>query len=160
MRRPQKVIVPPIKYARPSDPPLWLRFSRSTPRQQEGCRYERLFAEEAAVKWPSALRGQWWQYKDAEGHHWAQTDLWVPEGGGILIECKLTWTPAGMRQLEELYVPLVTVSMGRPPLAVLVCHNLARKTPRRAICANWSQVEALAPFCTPILHWIGGPLPP
>lgn len=153
----KRTIIPPLRWAKAVSPPEWLQQRRKpTPRQSDGLRYENAFVGYALQRWPSAIHGQWWEFEDVKGRGWVQTDLWIPEEA-IIIECKLTWSQSGMRQLEDLYVPIIAQA-ACIPLPILVCKNLRRSTPRSRICANWPQVEAFvnAGGGTPIFHWMGG----
>ena len=115
-----------------------------------GLRYERALAE--AI--PGAMPGQWWEFEDANGHGWCQTDIIVDLGlrGLVIVEVKLTWTPVAHSQLGRLYMPVVARALDRPVMGVVACKVLRR------------DMGALKPYPTlreallgrGVWHWIGG----
>ena len=77
----------------------------------QGQRYEQKFGkflQRTAGREAELLSGQWFEFEDANGPGWAQTDhLLIYPGSLIIFECKLTQHPSARLQLEGLYLPLV-----------------------------------------------------
>ena len=101
-----------------------------------------------------AQRGVWLEFADSNGHGYAQVDF-LAEGpaGPVVVEAKLTWTPAAYVQLRGLYLPLLRAALRAPVGAFVVCANLTRETPRSEVAA--SLPEALARAAKgeiPVLH--------
>ena len=116
-----------------------------------GVRFESALASGPLV---AAQRGVWIEFADANGHGYAQADF-VTEGpfGPVVLEAKLTWTPAAYAQLRGLYLPLLRAIYRRSVGAVVVCANLTRETPRAEVAP--SLPEALARSVRgeiPVLH--------
>jgi hypothetical protein len=126
----------------------------------EGLRYEKALAKGLGAKF---RHGLWWEYRDAGGIGYCQTDFfgkakeWI-----ILLESKLTWTMDAEEQLHELYVPVVAAALGIPRaqvLPIVVCKYLTSgasrpvsDTLRDAILRS---MEISAPFCS-VWHHLGG----
>lgn len=99
------------------DPPSWARDSRSRGRKAKGRQWERKFDKllnralsNRAYSTLIPERGQWFRYSEHDGEkdHYAQLDFSVlGSGRGLVIETKSTRTPDGIKQLLELYRPLV-----------------------------------------------------
>jgi hypothetical protein len=71
------------------------------------------------------VRGQWFEFEDANGLGWCQTDFILRRGDLLVVlECKHTWTPDGFRQLHGLYLPVVERWSGREVLGIQVCKRL------------------------------------
>lgn len=86
-----------------------------------GVRYERALARSL----PGATHGQWWEFWDANGRGFCQTDLFLPVGEAVVVlEVKYTWTPLGHSQLERLYLPVLRMALGRDVIGLVVCKKL------------------------------------
>jgi hypothetical protein len=77
------------------------------------------------------LHSGWWlRFEDSNGPGWAQPDFFFLEPDGtriVLIEAKLSETPAGWEQLDLLYRPLLQkLFPAAEILSVQACQNLAR----------------------------------
>ena len=122
-------------------------------------------AYEAAVAKaiPSAIRGQWFEFTDATGHHgYCQTDLLIPGGVAherpVVIECKATWTLDGHKQLELLYSPVIEAVCGIIPLGILVTRRVTAETAALAPVIVYSLREALTQASMSrrvVLLWLG-----
>lgn len=88
-----------------------------------GRRYESAIALQLGSE---AIRGQWWQFKDANGPGICQTDFVIfGEAWTAILESKHTWTAEGMEQLEQLYMPVVEMATNKKVLGVQVCKHLS-----------------------------------
>lgn len=97
---------------------------RSVPKGRKalGTRYEAAVAKQLG---PSAARGIWWSYRDADGPGLCQTDfLILGEVWAVILEAKHTWTMDGMNQLQGLYMPVVQMALDRRVLGIQICKNL------------------------------------
>lgn len=96
--------------------------SRSRGVKALGSRYEAAVAKQLGR---NARRGIWWAYRDANGPGLCQTDfIIVGEVWAVILECKHTWTPEGMEQLSDLYIPVVEMALDKKVVGVQVCKNL------------------------------------
>jgi hypothetical protein len=86
-----------------------------------GRRYESLVAKALG---PDAIHGAWWEYKDANGPGLCQTDFLIVGAMALVLECKHTWTLEGIEQLQDLYLPVVAMALGKRTIGVQVCKNL------------------------------------
>jgi hypothetical protein len=111
--------------------------------KRDGIRYENALAKAL----PDALHGQWFEYVDGSGEHrWCQTDfLIIGDSRVLIIECKLSWTLEGHRQINELYCPVVSRALERECWGI-VCRALiygtlddavARWGEQQGVCWNW-----------------------
>jgi hypothetical protein len=150
-----------LRWARTLDEkPNFLPVGRPRGAKAEGLRYERALAKGLGAKFRWGL---WWEYRDAGGIRYCQTDFfgkakeWV-----ILLESKLTWTVDAEEQLHELYIPVVAMALKVPRsqvLPIVVCKYLTRSA-SRPVCdtlkeAIHAAMEINAPFC-PVWHHLGG----
>lgn len=136
------------------------RGSRPRGAKALGVAYEKVLAREL----PDAKRGQWWEFEDANGLGWCQTDLLL-EGreSALVLEAKLSWVMQGHSQLELLYRPVVELALGKPMLGVVVCKALRSGMPASVhVVSDLPSALILARSAKrPVLHWIGsGPLFP
>lgn len=142
-----------LRWARLGDGPS-LPMRRPRGAKALGIRYERALARAL----PSAIHGQWWEYEDLNGHGWCQTDLILLVGSEIVVlEAKYSWVEKGHEQMEELYLPVVSMALGQTPLAIQVCKNL--RYGARHVSPDLASALALARRSRSVLHWLGvGPL--
>lgn len=146
-----------LRWARRADgPPPGLPRSRPRGAKAKGLRYEKALA--AAL--PRALHGVWWQFEDANGPGWCQTDLLLRSPWGLVVlEAKYTWVPEGHSQLGELYLPVIGLAMGETPLGVVVCHTLRMGMWATPCDRLDDALDLAAGGEAAALHWIGvGPL--
>ena len=124
-----------------------------------GVRYEKAVGQAVKdLRLGTTLRGQWFEFCDANGHGYCQTDVVVvcPEYI-IAFECKLTEVEEAREQLEWLYVPVLQRVFRRPIHGIIVARHLTRNTHTEDVCD--SVEAALRAPRWPILHWIGrGPI--
>lgn len=147
-----------LQWAVPCARPGCIPRSRPRGAKAAGLRYER----ELAKALPQAKHGQWWEFRDARGRGFCQTDLLLPLGTGTLVlEAKYTWTPEGHSQLERLYLPVVRKAGHSWAVGVVVCRALLPSTPREAICGSLGEAYSRAALGLPaVLHWFSGSLKP
>lgn len=107
----------------------------------------------APAAW-GVLRAGWWlRFTDEGGPGWAQPDFFFhgPERI-ILLEAKLTETPAAWEQLHFLYRPLLQrVFPGVPVVSAQVCNTLARG--REETIPVVTDLSAVHDGC--VLHYLG-----
>ena len=119
--------------------------------KKAGLRYEAALA--AAL--PQAAHGVWWEFEDAEGHGYCQTDLlWQRQGlPPVVLEAKLSWVAVGHLQLEQLYGPVVEMALGQQPKLVLVTRRL---TSGAVGChVSYDLQSALVAPGRSVLLWLG-----
>jgi hypothetical protein len=132
--------------------------ARRTPRGVRGLgvRYER---EVAKALGPGARAGQWFQFEDANGPGWCQTDLLVVgKRNALVLEAKLTWLSGAHRQIEQLYRPIVEKVYGLVVLPVVVCKNLVPGMPGdyQVVAGLAAALEVARAGGRAVLHWRGG----
>ena len=126
-------VVKELKWARLSNSRSETKIRGRSP-NADGLRFQRQLEVEAA---PFAKRegfelktNQWIEFADAGGFGQAQPDFYlVREDGIILVECKRTFVRAGLLQMSELYVPLLSHIYSRPITRVLACKFLSPEFP-------------------------------
>ena len=89
------------------------------PQKHEGARLEGLRFEKAVYKKLGGLHNPWIQYEDEKGDGYACPDIVLPEKG-LIVECKLTYTPIADLQLSRLYLPLLQEVFKREDWRMLV----------------------------------------
>lgn len=73
---------------------------------------------------------QWISFFDDGGYGKAQPDLYcVLHDRVVLIEVKLSQTETGVRQIEDLYTPLLTKLYGLPVVGCLVFKYVTKYVP-------------------------------
>lgn len=106
--------------------------------QKAGLRFERAMTK-ALPGWRSRT---WFQFSDQNGVGWASPDLFlVQDDCVILIECKLTDTPAAIPQLT-FYRKLLTWHFKRRSLAVVAAKNVTQASAN--VVPSLSEALALA----------------
>lgn len=110
-------------------------FGAKAPRRKgakaRGLTFERKIGKKllsAPKAWGGLRAGTWIRFEDCGGPGWAQPDFFfLGESRIVLLEAKLTETPAGWEQLWGLYAPLLMeIFPSREIICVQVCQNLAR----------------------------------
>jgi len=117
-----------------------------------GVRYEKALARSL----PGATHGQWWEFWDANGRGFCQTDL-ILEVGKVLVvlEVKYTWTPVGHSQLELLYLPVLRKATGREVIGLVVCKKLVPEVVDQAtVCGTLAEAIEVSRSMRSVLHSI------
>lgn len=143
-----------LRYAAMSLPPPHAGKGRPRGAKAAGVRFER----ELAKALPVARHGQWFQFIDANGHGWCQTDLLLefPECM-VVLEAKYTWTEEGHGQVDRLYGPVVARAFGKPTFGLVVCRALRDSMPEVLIQAHLGEAILWAEKRKRVaLHWLGG----
>ena len=106
----------PTRYARKVEPvevaeglSPWPKARGNTAAQKAGIAYERACARWFKKSGVPARAGVWLHYREAEGKPaWAGPDFVILEGrlAPMIVECKLTFRPGAIEQMENLYLPL------------------------------------------------------
>lgn len=119
-----------LRWAKECARPACIPIARPRGVKAAGLRYERALARAL----PGTLPGRWFEFEDAAGHGFCQTDLLLGwEGHACVLECKYTWTREGHQQLEELYLPVVQAALSRPVLGLQVCRRLVPELTREGV---------------------------
>lgn len=140
-----------LKWARPCSRPNSIPVGRPRGAKAAGLRYERALA--SAV--PNATHGQWFEFEDANGRGHCQPDLILFfDSIVIVLESKYTWTLAGHRQIEELYIPVLQEVYRRKVYGGVVCKVLTPICDAR-ISSDLETFIAEIKFGRAVLHWIG-----
>jgi len=114
-----------------------------------GIRYEKSVAK--AI--PGAIRGQWFEFYDANGHGYCQTDvLVIGKANTLVIECKLTDTEQAYEQLSRLYLPVVSMAFERHVIGLVVVRHLTKTSPRARVHENIIEAISLGGG---LVHWLG-----
>ena len=119
-----------LDFARYSKNPFGAKPKRSRGAKAAGLRYERMVGKELARRRLDFAQGPWIQFKDNNGIGFAQPDFIVYSSLDlwIVLEAKLSQTPAAFEQLLRLYIPLLRKLHPNVELVpVQVCRNLKRK---------------------------------
>ena len=151
-------VISGLKWARVADRPGFARRSRAKGSKYQGLKYER----QLSLAIPAATWGQWFQFEDANGPGWCQTDLiFGAYGRTVCLEAKYTWTAAGHHQINKLYRPVLEAVYGRAVAGVVVCKTLTGETPRFWVSSDLeSAVCRAASGEYSVLHWLGTSLVP
>lgn len=126
---------------------------RSRPRGSKGAglRFERLVAKQ----FPGALHGPWFQFVDSYGVGYCQPDMVMNlKTSIVVVECKLTDTPAAQAQLDELYFPVLRKAFDLPVRGIIVVKNLRPTSELNKVVSHFDDALFETKF-TPILHWLG-----
>jgi hypothetical protein len=122
-----------------------------------GVRYEKALA----ARLPVAQRGIWWEFVDANGPGYCQTDFIIDLPGGIVIlECKYTWVAEGHIQIENLYKPVVEQARGCPVAGLVVVKKLTPGMNGTRVVSSLEEALRLESLgFRVVLHWLGiGPI--
>lgn len=141
-----------LHYARTCARPPCIPITRPRGAKGAGLRFERAIARAL----PGATRGQWFEFEDFYGHGYCQTDfLWDTGKSIIVVESKLTDTPAAPAQLRELYIPVVERAFGKRTYGLIIVKNLMAETDKRLVCDSVAIAVTRLDACIPIVHWLG-----
>lgn len=121
-----------LEWARLVDPPsLYKKPPKLKGVKAKGRTYERTVGRRlkdrcASGELPAQLvSGQWFNFCDANGYGYCQTDYYlICEGFIILLECKLTQTDFAETQMRKLYEPILRKVYGLPVVVVQVFKNI------------------------------------
>lgn len=127
-----------------------------------GLRYERKAAAEInKALHGSLVRGQWFEFVDANGHGYCQTDAFIYDirtDSYVVFEFKLTEVAEARSQLKNLYLPVVAAAWPQfqHPRGIVVARHLTRETDTKLVYDSLFRAvsEPLAGVI-PTLHWIG-----
>ena len=145
-----------LRWARPIDRPNIIPVGRPRGAKAAGLRYERALAEAL----PSALHGQWFEFEDANGHGYCQTDFilsFLPRYV-VVLECKYIVTTEAVQQLLHLYLPIAREVYGMAR-GVIVAKKLVPGFCRNAFGDLESAISAADVMATPVWHWLGRAVP-
>lgn len=127
-----------------------------------GLRYERKAAAEIhRALGQSLVRGQWFEFVDANGHGYCQCDglfYDIRTDAYVVFEFKLTEVDEARSQLKNLYLPVIETAWPRfqKPRGVVVARHLTRETNVDLVCDSlWKAITFERPDTIPTLHWIG-----
>ena len=149
-----------LRWARPCTRPSCIPVARPRGAKAAGLRYERALANAQC----GAVRGQWWEFEDANGHGWCQTDVLLrpDDDCAIVQECKYSWTLDGHVQLERLYLPVVQRALGvTSVIGIVVCKRLVPEMTLQGVTIASTLQGALNSAASGrrvAWHWLGGPL--
>jgi hypothetical protein len=111
------------------------------------------FERAVARALPGAVHGPWYEFWDRDGKGYCQPDLVLVLPRLVLvIECKLSDTPAARAQLNELYLPVCAKAHGRPAQGLVIVKHL--KPDSTHVFSKLSEALQSLGVC-PCLHWIG-----
>lgn len=110
---------------------------------------------------PEAKHGQWFEFEDLNGRGCCQTDLLFGQGGVCwVLEVKYSWTVEGHRQLEELYLPVVSKAIARPTRGLVVCRRLTEGMRGVRVASGLQEAILLAETERRVAwHWLGQSAP-
>lgn len=135
---------------RPSNLPV--AHLRGTKRM--GMKYEQDFAKAIQQRYPNALLGQWFNFRDDNGSGYCQSDIIVKlPSECIIFECKLTDCEKGRSQLSRLYRPVVERCWGLPTRCMVVTRHLSGETRLELVTDQLAQALAFSREAIPTLHW-------
>jgi hypothetical protein len=133
---------------RPSSIPV----GRPRGAKAQGLRYERALASSL----PTAIHGQWFEFRDANGPGWCQTDLLLTvDDYVVVLESKYTWTAVGHSQVELLYKPVLQMALRKQVLGIVVCKVLTNGMNGIAVTGNLAEAIELSKTERVALHWLG-----
>lgn len=150
-------IISELKWARKLDSrPVCIPIGRPRGAKLAGVRYENELASHLAT----FLHGVWWEFEDANGRGFCQTDLirHTPRDT-VLLECKYTWTSTAERQLLDLYVPVVSLALRIPQsqiVPIVVCKKLVPQTMLRIIHSSLESALEEETRHPRLWHHLGG----
>jgi len=139
----------------------WAKLLKSRPKaipvgrprgaKAKGIHYER----ELAKLLPGASAGRWFEFEDRNGHGHCQPDFVLSFASELVVlECKLTWVPAGHTQIEQLYQPVLESLSAKRVLGVVVCKNLLPDMPV-PVFGDLASAIAGARNGRAVWHWLG-----
>lgn len=140
--------------AAPCTRPGNLPTSRLRGTKRMGMKYERDFAKAIQQKYPNALLGQWFTFRDRNGSGYCQSDIIVKLPlECIIFECKLTDCDKGRSQLARLYRPVVERCWGLPTRCMVVTRHLSGETKLELVTDQLKDALAFNREAIPTLHW-------
>lgn len=144
-----------LKFANLRSKPSIIGVQRARGAKAHGVRFERALAK--AI--PLARHGQWFEFIDANGYGFCQTDLLLEfQSCAFVLEAKYTWTIQGHFQLDKLYLPVVAMALGKPTFGAVVCKALRTDVEMFNVLIVNRLMEALT-WCQrgkPVIwHWLG-----
>lgn len=144
-------LVKPVVSGPRNFPPLPTKGSRAV-----GIRYEQSLAK--ALAGYDADHNPWFYFEDANGPGWCQPDILLADGTDLFIlEAKLSDCEAGVRQLKELYLPVLRHVLGNRVYGITVSRYLTRKTDTKLVTDDLGIAMLTARnHQIPILHWKPG----
>jgi hypothetical protein len=104
------------------------------PQKHEGARLAGLRFEKAVWQRTGGLHNPWINYEDDFGEQFACPDIVLPDQG-LVIECKLTYTPIADMQLAQLYLPLVRHIWGDTSWRLVVACKRWAGAPKKLIAS-------------------------
>lgn len=132
------------------------RKSRVRGAKAAGLSYEKKFCLEVGKRFPEAVRGQWFRFRDVNGWGYCQPDcILVRENAVLVLECKLTDTEQARRQLSRLYFPILSHVYGLPTLGIVVVKHLTRVTRVESVFGSLAEALPASMGGIPTLHWLG-----
>lgn len=144
-----------LTYAHECKRPSSIPVGRPRGAKARGLAYERALHVNVG-----GIRGQWFEYEDANGRGYCQTDVLIGhEGMAVVMECKYTWTLDGHLALAKLYLPVVAMALKRPVCGLVVCKKLIPDVALHGIqvCSSLDDALTAAPRRCVAWHWNGTP---
>lgn len=159
------MVVRPVEgllWARPCERPDFVPNSRPRGAKAAGLRYERAFVKYLQ---PGVIHGQWFEFEDASGLRYCQTDVLYPLSLHLLavVELKYTLVDSAWDQLLDLYGPVVEAAYNIPCGLVTVFKNFPRSDMGKlALHDNLMDATTFSrdTGTVSLLHWVGQPLIP
>lgn len=157
-RSPHHRIIQGLKWAKLCERPAVIPHGRARGVKALGLAYERQVGERVEKKYTRVRRGQWFEFEDSNGRGYCQVDVVFPlDGDLVVLECKLADIEQGLRQVDELYLPIVRSF--RPARGIVVVKHVDRKLQLTRRCTSLREAVVCASAGPSVLHWIGkGPL--
>jgi hypothetical protein len=136
-----KRVVEGLKWAREVAKPSGIPIGRPRGTKAFGIRYEKAVGAEL----PTFVRGQWFEFEDANGRGFCQTDfIRVQRDRVVVLELKHTWVEEGQEELEGLYLPVVQAAFDRKAVGIVVCRRLVPNMPNVIISGGLDEAIRLA----------------
>lgn len=149
-----------LGFARQVERPRNIPLGRATGAKLHGLRYQKKVTKLFLGGLPPGLKlldGPWFEFRDLNGPGVCQPDIvLLHEGGGLVVECKLTYTSEALTQLACLYLPVLEECYQLPFTGMIVCKNVTKATPQVnhtfGEAVEWGRTHAPR---LPIWHWPG-----
>ncbi len=144
-----------LAYAKRCARPDFIPQGRPRGAKASGIAYEE---EVARALGAEAARGTWFEFCDAKGTGWCQTDFILVRNRAVfVIEAKLSWVPEAQSKLRTLYLPVVERALERTARGIIICKYLGEEAHASGahICSTLDEALSLAPAAlrAPILHF-------
>lgn len=118
-----------------------------------GLRFERKLAKALPGE---VLCGQWFAFRDENGHGYCQPDFLILQRDCVtILECKLSDIEGAEAQLRRLYMPVVRKALGAPVRAIVVSRHVTRAPTGAKIYCDLDAAMRSSANIIPILHWLG-----